>query len=108
MVEKAGISLLVDYYGAFLTERQLKLTRMSVDEDMSLSEIAQEVGVSRQGVRESLVTAAEKLEEFEKKLGLVERDRRLNACLDRLTEAVEEGRTDEAIGIIDSIRSAIN
>lgn len=93
MTNKPELSLLLDYYGAFLTERQRELMRMSADEDMSLSEIAEEVGVSRQGVRDCLNKASRQLHEFESGLGLIERDLKLRAILESL-EAAEGGDTE--------------
>ncbi|MCR5809156.1 MAG: hypothetical protein K6G56_06295 [Clostridiales bacterium] len=87
MTDKAELSLLLDYYGAFLTERQRELLRMSADEDMSLSEIAEEVGVSRQGVRDCLNKASRQLREFEAGLSLVEHDMKLRAVLSELESA---------------------
>ena len=94
MLDKSSISLLLDYYGGFLTERRRELLRMSADEDMSLSEIAEVAGVSRQGVRDSIVKAAAELEGFEQKLGLVRRDRALRALYNDLTEAEGSGSCD--------------
>ena len=96
MVDKAGLSLMLDYYGSFLTERQLELMRMSADEDMSLSEISEQVGVSRQAVRDSLSKAAKELSLLEERLGLVERDRRLMAVCEKL-EAAEETSSGEEL-----------
>lgn len=91
MADKAELSLLLDYYGAFLTERQRELTRMSADLDMSLSEIADEVGISRQAVRDSLARAASQLEDFESKLGVLARDRRIRSIVSSLEGAVSSG-----------------
>lgn len=88
MKEKAELSLLLDYYGAFLTEKQAEILSMSADEDMSLAEIAETFGVSRQSVRASIVNASEKLENCEERLGLIERDRKLRVLLSGLDEAV--------------------
>ena len=94
MKDKAELSLMLDYYGAFLTGKQAEILMMSADEDMSLAEIAETFGVSRQSVRETIVKASEKLAGFEEKLGLIERDRRLSALLSRLDEAVEADDRD--------------
>ena len=84
---KAELSLLLDYYGGFLTERRRELLRMSADEDMSLSEIAEVAGVSRQSVRDSIVKGGEELARYELQLGLIERDRALRGIAEQLSAA---------------------
>ncbi|MCR5809093.1 MAG: HTH domain-containing protein [Clostridiales bacterium] len=97
MVDKAELSLMLDYYGAFLTERQSELMHMSADEDMSLSEISEQVGVSRQAVRDHLAKASKELCGMEETLGMAERDRRLRAICDMLDEAVASGNAELAV-----------
>lgn len=101
------MSLLLDYYGAFLTEKQRDIMRMSADEDMSLTEIGEALGVSRQGVRAALVAAEEKLSECESKLGLIERDKGLRALLDELDGALIRGDVSRAGAASSSIRSKL-
>jgi predicted DNA-binding protein YlxM (UPF0122 family) len=96
MTDKAELSLLLDYYGAFLTERQRNIAAMNADLDMSLSEIADEIGVSRQAVRDHLARAAAELNGCEEKLGLVKRDLELRRIAEKLKTACEED-TAEAL-----------
>ncbi len=77
MRNKIEISLLLDYYGILLTEKQCELLRLSTDEDFSLGEIAEQIGISRQGVRDTLVRGEKLLYEMEAKLGLAARDMRI-------------------------------
>lgn len=105
--DKAELSLLLDYYGAFLTERQRELMRMSADEDMSLTEIGEAAGVSRQGARNALVSAALKLSECEEKLGLIKRDAELRAILTELDSALDEGDEGRARAAAGAIRSML-
>lgn len=109
MLGKAESSLLLDYYGSFLTERQSELMRMSADEDMSLSEIAEQVGVSRQAVRDHLAKASKELELLEERLGLAARDRELMEVCRRLEAAAEGGcdAKEEAARAASAIRSLI-
>ena len=95
MTDKASLSLLLDYYGAFLTERRRELMRYCADEDMSLSEIAELAGVSRQSVRDSIQKGADELSLFEQRLGVIERDRQLAAAADILRKALQGQRPDE-------------
>ena len=109
MTDKAELSLLLDYYGSFLTKRQCELMRMSADDDMSLSEIAEQVGVSRQAVRDSLSKASEQLASMETSLGLMARDMKLRGVISKLERAREKAASetlaliDESIGVIESV-----
>lgn len=65
--------LLYDFYGELLTEHQKKIYEDAVYNDFSLSEIAQEEGISRQGVHDLIKRCNNTLEEYERKLHLIER-----------------------------------
>lgn len=67
------ISLLYDFYGQLLTEKQRQVMALYHEENLSLSEIGQEFGISRQGVHDTLKKAEQSLLEYEDKLGLVEK-----------------------------------
>ena len=82
MPDRIELSLLIDYYGAFLTENQRELLELSCDEDLSLSEIASLKGISRQGVRDALARGTKALLEMNDKLNLIERDRSMAAGLE--------------------------
>ena len=69
------MSLLADFYGALLSERQQDVLRPYHEENCSLQEIAEELGISRQGVHEALKKAEKTLRDYEVKLGLVVRFR---------------------------------
>lgn len=66
-------SLLNDFYGSLLTAKQQEVLRLYHEENLSLSEIAEEFGISRQGVHDTLKNAEHALTEYEDKLGLVAR-----------------------------------
>ena len=63
-------SILFDIYGALLTEKKRMVLGLHNEEDMSLSEIADEFGISKAAVYDSLRSAEKMLEEYEEKLGL--------------------------------------
>ena len=67
------MTLLFDYYGELLTERQRACLDLRYNQDLSLSEIAQELGVSRQGVYDNLNRAESILRDMEEKTGCVRR-----------------------------------
>lgn len=66
-------TLLYDFYGELLTDHQKEIYEQVVLEDYSLSEIAKEAGISRQGVHDMIKRCNKTLEGYEKKLHLVER-----------------------------------
>ena len=66
-------TLLYDFYGELLTERQQQVYESVVLEDFSLSEVAEDLGISRQGVHDMIKRSTKKLEEYEHKLHLMER-----------------------------------
>lgn len=68
------MTLLFDYYGDLLTERQRQCFDLRYNQDLSLGEIAQELGVSRQGVYDNLSRAETLLRNMEEKTGCVRRD----------------------------------
>lgn len=69
--EKINMSLLFDFYGDILTERQKEIASLSFDEDLSLREISEITGITPQGVRDSLNKCKVILTDMESKLGLL-------------------------------------
>ena len=67
------MALLFDFYGDMLTERQKEFYDLYYNEDLSLSEIAENYGISRQGVRDVIVRAEATLTELEDKTGIIRR-----------------------------------
>ena len=78
--------LLYDYYGALLTERQKECFELRYNQDLSLGEIGQELGISRQGVHDNLSRAEALLENMERKTGCVRRDRACRKAMARIRE----------------------
>lgn len=79
------LSLLMDVYGALLSERKRELMSYYYDEDYSLAEIAEITGISRQGIRDSVKKSEADLRELEKTLHLAERMQKLSASLSELS-----------------------
>ena len=77
------MALLYDFYGDVLTERQKEFYELYYNEDLSLSEIAENYGISRQGVRDVIVRAEATLTELEDKTGII---RRFHVMQDQLKE----------------------
>ena len=76
--------LLYDYYGALLTERQRECFELRYNQDLSLGEIGQELGISRQGVFDNLGRAEALLKNMEEKTGCVRRDRACRKAIDKV------------------------
>ena len=72
-------SVLLDFYGPALTEKQRAILTEYYDEDLSLAEIAENFGITRQGVRDIIVRAEKTLEDIEEKTGLIQRYHRTRA-----------------------------
>ena len=87
-----GFSLLLDYYGPVLTEKQRAILTEYYDEDLSLAEIAENFGITRQGVRDAIKHGEATLTDMEARLGCAGRERALRSGLDRLEELVMEVR----------------
>lgn len=86
---------LTDWYGAFLTERQRSLVRQYAFEDCSLGEIAEREGISRQAVRDAIMTAETELKNMESKLNLIENNEKLRVLIDQLENtALSEAQKD--------------
>lgn len=82
------MSLLFDFYGETLTEKQRELFDLYYNEDLSLAEIAEHAGITRQGVRDSIKRAEHALHEMEQKLGLVARYGGTERCAEELSQQV--------------------
>ncbi len=76
--KKLFLNELFDLYAPLLSERKQDVFSLYYGEDLSLSEISQQTGISRQGVRDLLERTAAELERYEKALGLAEKKKRLS------------------------------
>ena len=81
--------LLYDYYGDLLTQRQRECFEMRYYQDLSLGEIGEELGISRQGVHDNLSRAEALLRNMETKTGCASRDQ---ACRKAVSSILEMGR----------------
>lgn len=97
--------LLYDFYGELLTEHQKKIYEDVVYNDLSLSEIAQENGISRQGVHDMVRRCNHMLTEYENKLHLVERFLKIRSGVDEMKHLSEntELTKEEILGRVNSL-----
>jgi len=87
------VNILMDFYGDMLTDRQRSFLEYYYVDDLSLSEIAENEGITRQGVRDAIKRAESQLFEMEERLGLAKRFeevqqglKEINDCADRINE----------------------
>lgn len=91
------IGLLLDFYGDVLSERRRTVLDYYYNDDLSLAEIAAEIGISRQGVRELIKKTEEELFFYEEKLGLAERFRNTQRLAERLIVLLNDAEVGEEI-----------
>ena len=91
------IGFLLDFYGDVLSERKRTVLDFYYNDDLSLAEIALEIGISRQGVRDLIKKAEEELRFYEEKLGLAERFRKTQECAEHLIGLLEQSQDNQRI-----------
>ena len=93
------MTLLFDYYGDLLTDRQRMCFDLRHNQDLSLAEIAEELNVSRQGVHDNLGRAEALLRNMEEKTGCVRRDLAYRKALNTIRQAatVLQVHDDQAV-----------
>ena len=90
MSKNLTITVLLDFYGELLTQKQADALRLYYDEDCSLSEIADDMGISRQGARDFIKRGEIQLFELEEKLGLVKRFEKITKAVHELEDILKE------------------
>ena len=80
------MTMLADFYGELLTPRQREFFDLYYNEDLSLAEIAENAGISRQGVRDVIVRAESVLTDLEDKTGLIKRFHATHRQLEQLLQ----------------------
>ena len=98
------MAMLFDFYGDLLTERQREFYDLYYNEDLSLAEIAENYGISRQGVRDVIVRAEAAMSEIEEKTHIIRRFHQskaaiaaIDAAADELLRAVDERSYGDAM-----------
>ena len=107
------MAMLFDFYGDLLTERQREFYDLYYNEDLSLAEIAENYGISRQGVRDVVVRAEAAMSEIEEKTHIIRRFHQSQAAIaaidqaaDQLLQAVNERSYNDAMldGLANTIK----
>ena len=84
------MAMLYDFYGDLLTDRQKEFYDLYYNEDLSLAEIAENYGITRQGVRDVIVRAEAYLTEIEDKTGLIRRFHTMQRQLREIADCVRQ------------------
>ena len=84
------VAYLLDYYGGMLTKKQREVVDLYYNEDLSLAEIAENYGITRQGVRDSIKRAESQLLEMEERLGLARKFRVYRQKLEQIVDCANE------------------
>ena len=90
MAKNMEIAFLFDFYGEMLTEKQRDVIELYYEDDLSLSEIAENEGITRQGVRDSIKRAETQLLEMEERLGLAKRFREMQEGVAASQDAADD------------------
>lgn len=96
-------SLLYDFYGELLTEHQKQVYEDVVLNDLSLSEAAEERGISRQGIHDLIKRCNKILLEYEEKLHLVEKFLCVKSKVNEITELTKECEKLEKLELVQKI-----
>ena len=94
----------MDFYGQLLTEKQYGAMDMYYNQDLSLAEIAEEMEISRQGVRDFIKRGEKQLSEFEEKLGLAKRFSDMSVRIKEINEIIDRLETQER-GELEKLKS---
>ncbi len=103
MDEKVKISMLLEFYGKLLTKKQAQFIEDYYNNDLSLSEIAENENITRQAVRDIIKKGEKKLFEYEEKLEVMKRtlnqEKRIAKALSELTK-IQKDYSDKQIAIV--------
>ncbi len=83
------MALLYDYYGGMLTTKQRQCFDMRYNQDLSLGEIGESLGVSRQAVNDNLTRTEALLRRMEENIGYVARDRQVRRAVEEILDAAQ-------------------
>jgi len=112
MDKNIEVGLLMDFYGELLTDRQKDIMDLYYNDNLSLSEIAEGLEISKQGVQDNIKRAEKSLYEVEEKLGLLERfenhSEKINSAINILKEVKKTCKDDRLSEIVDILNELLN
>ena len=107
-MDTLDIVLLYDYYGDLLTDRQKECFEMRYYQDLSLGEIAAELGISRQGVHDNLSRTEAQLQRMEEKTGCVRRDMQCRLAARQVQKAARQLSAYDDKAVADLAQQILN
>ncbi len=107
VLDKNRMVFLLDTYGGLLTDKARETLSLYLNEDWSITEIGDELGVSRQAVHDSLQRGLEHLERFEEQLGIASTNEKLRSKLRALEQLLEDGRLSEAKVLVHELETGL-
>ena len=112
MDEKVKISILCELYGKLLTEKQEEFIEDYYNNDLSLSEIAENNNITRQAVRDIIKKGEKKLFEYEEKLHFMKRtlnqEKRIEKVLSELTKIQKDYSDEQIASVLENIKRELN
>ena len=112
MEKNVKISMLLDIYGKLLTEKQYYLLNDYYNQDLSLSEIAENEGITRQAVRDNLKKGENNLLEYEEKLGVMKKtllqEEKIAAILSQITKISNKATDKEVAQVLEDVKNKLN
>lgn len=93
-VKNLRYALLFDVYGSMLNEKQSYALEMYYCDDLSLSEIADNIGITRQGVRDQIKHAEEELDNLDARLGLLDKFSKMRAVIEEIEAEADKNGLD--------------
>lgn len=112
MEKNVKISILCEIYGELLTEKQYNFLDDYYNNDYSLSEIAENYGITRQAARDNIVKGENKLFEYEEKLGIMKRrlnqEQQIVKILSELTKIQTKLSDEEIASILENVKKELN
>lgn len=112
MEKSVEISMLLEFYGKLLTEKQYNFINDYYNNDLSLSEIAENEGITRQAARDNIKKGEHKLFEFEEKLGIMKRtlnqEEKIVEILSEITKIETKFSDEQIANILDKIKQELN
>ena len=107
MEDKIKSGYLYDFYGELLTEHQRSVYEMSINEDLSLSEIADTLSISRQAVHDIIKRCDKLLQDYESRLHLVDKFMQIKSDVVKINELTEQNPDENTLSEISRISQLI-
>jgi len=106
------ISILLEIYGKLLTEKEYDLLNDYYNNDLSLAEIGENIGITRQAVRDNLKRGERKLFDFDEKLGIMKKNKmqeeQIAIILSEINNLTEDSTDNEIANVLEDVKNKLN